>query len=559
MPEWCKLDLRAPRWRSQERGPTRLWFRGYLYDTTPDLLLANLADPGFDEHRPDFSGLRGHFALVASCRERDWVLAAVDHVRSIPLAFARSGDGWLLGDISGEVAKRLGLGPDDVDPRAARAIAMAGYTIGDDVLYRPLKMLLPGQSVVLGKAGAERHRYHVFQPWRVEERDRSTLKAELKETTLDVLERMSDSTDGRPIVVPLSGGLDSRLVASGLRHLGRRDVRCFSYGIRGGHEALVAQRVAARLGYDWTFVPYTVKSQRAWFSSPDHEAYLAFADTCAATPFESDLPAIRYLEESGWLPEGSVIINGQSGDFISGNHIHPALHAPGGSGGARERERLVIRSLLRKHFRLWDVLVDPEADAMLEEALHEVISEIEAPLDDPDTLHGVYEFCEFQDRQAKYVINGQRIYDFADYDWRLPLWDPAYLDFWQGVPLSAKVNQVLYRETLDEANWGGVWGDELRLGRPRRPRRVLVPRFGLQKMFDLVWPEAWDRLDRRVFTYWKWNTLGHSYWPYRQVLMDGRGARHSVSWWTEHYLNSKGLSFSGEPLKDAPRGAPRES
>ena len=38
-------------------------------------------------------------------------------------------------------------------------------------------------------------------------------------------------------------------------------------------------------------------------------------------------------------------------------------------------------------------------------------------------LEGAHVYSGFIDRQSKYVINGQRIYEYYGYEWRLPLWD----------------------------------------------------------------------------------------------------------------------------------------
>ena len=48
------------------------------------------------------------------------------------------------------------------------------------------------------------------------------------------------------------------------------------------------------------------------------------------------------------------------------------------------------------------------------------------------------------------MITGQRIYECLGHDWRLPLWDNDYLDFWETVPLRFKAGQRLYNEMLHE-------------------------------------------------------------------------------------------------------------
>ena len=56
--------------------------------------------------------------------------------------------------------------------------------------------------------------------------------------------------------------------------------------------------------------------------------------------------------------------------------------------------------------------------------------------------HRFYEFLEFQGRQTKYVINGQRVYEYFGYDWILPMWDDNYVKFWSAIPLEYKVSQI---------------------------------------------------------------------------------------------------------------------
>ena len=53
----------------------------------------------------------------------------------------------------------------------------------------------------------------------------------------------------------------------------------------------------------------------------------------------------------------------------------------------------------------------------------EIADEINGLPEKIDNDFGLYEFSEFKNRQTKYVITVQRVYEFFGYEWRLPLWD----------------------------------------------------------------------------------------------------------------------------------------
>jgi asparagine synthase (glutamine-hydrolysing) len=532
-------------WRRHRSGEITLWFKGAMHGLDGARLAKRLADAK-PELSPEWIGklltdTDGHYAFAAI--GPGFGVAAVDWVRSIPLAAAQMRGNWVIDDQPERLRRRAGLGPGAIDRDAALAIGMAGYTIDDATLYRGLELLVPGELIWFGPDGMRRHRYYIYRPWLVRAGDSIILEKELAETTLAIMEKMLASLDGRPLLVPLSAGRDSRAVASVARHLGYANVRCFTYGRAGNFEANASRAIAERLGYPWTFVPATIGSQRRFFASETYERYLDSADSCASVPFVQDMAPLIELKRSGYLTDDAVIANGNSGDFISGNHILPQLCEPARALDAEARWRRIIDGLIGKHFSLWRSLATPEAKARIAMLLRRSIERAGGTLGDPEADHGLYEYAEFQDRQCRYVVTGQRIYEFLGHEWRLPLWDNAYLRFWEGVPLAEKAGQALYARMLYNADWGGVWRHIPVNRKTVRPRFIIPFRLLAKALHAPLGPERWHRFERRYLHYWMEATANTACVPYSRVWRDRRGARHHIAWLAELYLARHGIDL----------------
>ena len=537
-------------WRCLQAGRWSLWFKGSLDGSTPEALARHVSSlpDDVDERAIErlLGGVGGHFALVAEGAAVTF--AAVDRIRSIPLVHGRRGDKATVDQDGARIERALGLGPSDIDADPALAVALSGFTIGDATLYRGVRQLGPGQFFVATGEGEPRFgRYHRFAPYRPASQNRVTLKRNLGELMVSALERMIAAAAGRPIALPLSAGLDSRLIVSGLKRLGYPHLLTFAYGLPGNHEAETSRAIAERLDLPWRFVPFGVKAMRAVFVSEDYAAFRASADSLTGVHFPQDYLALVELKRAGYLPPEALIVNGQSGDFITGNHIPATLAMPRSDLAPEERRRRVTAALIAKHFKQWASLLTPENRARIEACLTREIEAIGGMPTDAGADHGVYEWCEFQDRQSKYVVNGQRVYEYLGHDWRLPLWDDAWLDFWAQAPLEAKVKQNLYREVLIEADWGGVWR-----GIPVNAKRVrpgwMVPlRFALKAFHAPLGRDRWHGFERRYLQYWMDNLSSSANRRYLAIARDGRGARSGIAYHVEDYLHGKGLNNDGWP------------
>ena len=521
-------------WRRVASAPFDIWLRGHGGIDT-DALAKSLSNPDVgvaDEVARLLKEAKGHFALIA--RGPGWVCAAVDWVRSIPLFHARVDGRWMVDDQAERLRKAAGFGTRDVNADAVLAIAMAGYTVDRATLYHGLHMLGPGELVFWRDTQEPVvRRYYTYRPWQIAQSNRTT---ELREVTLDIVERMVRSLEGRPLIVPLSAGYDSRLVVSAVAHLGYRNVRCFAYGRANSFEMKASRAVAERLGYPWRFVSLTPGLQRQFFASHDYADYIDYADTCASVPFVQDMTAIEILKKQGYIPPDAVFANGNSGDYISGMHIDKAMRSlPVGLNEEARKER-ILQALADKHFALWRILRTPANIARIKALVWASIERAGGMLGDPVADHGLYEYAEFQDRQCKYVVTGQRIYEFLGHEWRLPLWDNSYLAFWQGVPLRDKAGQALYKGMLMAADWGGVWRGIPLNRKTVRPNWLVPLRLVAKALHVPLGADRWHTFERRYLQYWM-DLTGHSACvPYRRVATDRRGARHVVAWLAELYL-----------------------
>lgn len=537
-------------WRAGQIGAVRYWIAGRLRGLDEMALVRRLEMLGSNADDRSLIALLGdvggHFAIMAEAT--DWYFAAVDRVCSWPVFQARNRNGLTrLSAHAPSLARDCDL-VGKIDPDAALSLAMAGYTTGSRTLYCGQQILRAGEYL-FGPAGGNPGlgRYHVYTPWKVTARPETELKRQLGEVTLGILRRILDQSAGRMIVVPLSGGYDSRAVVSGLHHLGARNVRCFSYGLPGNFEADVAQRISRQLGYEWRFLPLDPQRQRRFFASDLHSRYLEAADSLCSVPFEQDLPVVHDLLQDGWIDPSAIMVNGNSGDYISGGHIAPVLRRPAADMNPPARRQLVLDSLIGKHYALWQSLMTEANKATLKAMIAAEIDEV-CPADPgADANHGIYEFSEFTNRQSKYVISGERVYDFLGLDWELPLWDDDYLAFWADVPLEHKAGQQLYARMLHDANWGGVWRDLPVNRKWVSPGWIRPLRHAARIVAAPLGRAGWHRIEKRLFAYWMELVGNYGVVRYGDVALDRRGHRNAISWHNEAYLRSKGLGYDGRP------------
>jgi asparagine synthase (glutamine-hydrolysing) len=524
-------------WKCYKFEKYNAWFSGYILNTNTGVFFNNaiaLMDNDNSSYY-DFDKLarsiQGNFSFVVANKSK--LFCSVDRIRSIPL-FYNLNDGEInITNHPPYMVKSIGLDCAGYDRESVLEISMSGYTIGNKTLCPSLLQLCSGELLVVKHRDVKLREYYHYSPWKVKDRSKLLLKKELTEVSRQVLADMVKNINGRQIVVPLSAGNDSRFIASGLKELGVKNVFCFSYGINNNFEVRTAEKVAKHLGYPWTYIPLSIASQKKTFSKRDFNDFWEYTDTFSNAPVLIDYSAVKTLKESSKISKEAIFVNGNSGDFITGGHIVPDIQLD-----SNTRIDGLINYIITKHYSLWDCLKTKDN---IDKIKNEIKNEIKNLMSNYNLTESSFaeigESIEWRGRQSKVVTATQRSYEFHGYEWRLPLWDPVYMDFWEGVEKKYKINQSLYIETLLENNWGGVWGNITVNDFSIASNRLRLFR-NLTKLFFLFFEkEAWHQFDKKFFSYFYDDTAATAIVPYNKVIFNRCGARNRNSWITKKYLN----------------------
>jgi asparagine synthase (glutamine-hydrolysing) len=388
-----------------------------------------------------FDSIRGHYSFILN--SKNITLAVVDRIRSYPIYYTEK-DPFVISNSPIIVQNESGL--HELDDLSMLEFEMSGFVTGRDTLYKSISQLLPGEVVIYEKDIQKLRKYRYYQyeigvDKKIHKSENYLLK-ELHNLHLKVFSELIDSLDGRPVWLPLSGGLDSRFILSMLLELKYDNITTFSYGPKNFWEIKRAEEIAEFLNVKWHHIPYKPHQTRKYFYEEDTKNYYKYAWGMNTVPVLSDYYAILMMREQGLIPDDAIFINGQTGDFLTGGHI-PEIHHK------EEDIKFLLNNIISKHHSLWKHL---KTNKNLDKISNKILSSINKNHNDiisDDDFASYYEYYEWQERQCKYVINGVRVYEWFSYDWRLPLWNDELMYFWERVPWRVKMKQNLFKKYLE--------------------------------------------------------------------------------------------------------------
>ena len=462
----------------------------------------------------------GNFSL--SIETPTTLLCVTDKIRSFPILINTN-----LGKICVFEYKKTLNKEMTLDKDAALSFYYSGYTLSDSTLLNGVLSVPAGHYYICDKTTKKKKKMQYFsfknKNFDKYEQNETNSIEKLHSIYTNIFKKVIDKCDGRKIVIPLSGGYDSRIVLSYLKYLKYPDILTFSYGNKGFWELDFAKKIAEKAGVPWLVYNLTSEDRDSFFSVSTQKFYWQ-ATNYEQVPQMNDFYAIRSLIDSLNIPRDAIVINGQSGDFTDGGHIPSELVGLTETNDA-------LGKIKDKHFGLW---MNKSRDADLQHILNknEYILENFGFNNNSTENWRAFEEFEYLHRQSKSVVNGQRVYDHFGLDWHLPLWDTELLNFWMTEPLEFRFNRSLTKNYAKKVNLLGLFDF------PTSPQRV------------------WDHMPFWVrfisFTFSKSNNVKFSneilgnyygtygnYYPikgYKQYLKKTRGHRNAFSFHSSYIL-----------------------
>lgn len=412
-----------------------------------------------------------HFGLVSV--EIGKLKIFTDPVSSFPILLRMGGNGKKT-SITDNI-ERLKSQTSSRNTVALKSILNAGYCLGTDTIIDDVKWISPFSCITIKEDELLETNYF------------KKLTASKKLSYFDIEEKLVDICRKKistQVSLPLSAGYDSKFLARLLKN-SNKSIKSFSYGPKKAWDVEGGRAAAHFLNIPWKHLYYKRKEHKVFCNTIEFKRLRKFSNLGVAMFYYQDAKIISDNIEK--LCD-TIVINGNTGDFVTGGH----LNKNSDELADLDLEQEIYESI----YKLW----------LKEDYEHDLLKYIRAEI---NRLAVKYKcsskidlkyFFELENRQSKYVLSGQRVYDFFDLEWYLPFWWPTFLFPHLEEPKNNIVNQNPFSEYLKKNKGDSLFNAPIF---KKRHNRHFLPRL-IRKFYKLVavFVPKMSRWEKTIFIPW---------------------------------------------------------
>lgn len=382
--------------------------------------------------------LNGNFSAVIYFERKYFLI--VDKIRSYPLFYSCHTNIY----ISDVGHKLLDYVPCYLNEINTYELLALGYLSGNTTLIENIESVVAGSYVIINleNNAYDQYRYYSHIYNKIERSKEALFEIANEKIEMAFSRILNSLKKDQPILLPLSGGYDSRLIACLCKKYELKNVTCFTYGRVDSFEVSISKEIALRLNYKWYFVEYSEEMWTSFLLGKDFQSYCEFAGNLTANPHFQDLPALLELKKIGVITQGMVVIPGHSGDLLGGSKIPIQILE-------NHMNEFTLDTLSHVIYNnLFDLNV------LTKEYRNQIIAKLKNELEEFD-LNNFSDFLDYYEgywfvkaKVANFLVNSMRGYEYIGLDWRLPLWDDEYAKVWYETNWKNKFYSLTYNEFM---------------------------------------------------------------------------------------------------------------
>lgn len=403
---------KTDQWMKSASGGVSVIFNGHFYidnilyqgESASNFIIDNINSSGVASIDNLLLMMNGSWACILIVK--DLIYICSDIIRSIPLFYSITDNTIHVSNRSRILVNSLGLAQKsrkNMYYYARFAHAKPGETV-----YENLYDVKAG-SYIAFKYSLLKKEYRIFpEPKELTYSDALQASASVFDRVFNRLKLYIELNPAATILLPLSGGMDSRLLAWFLKKYKiKNKIVAFTYGVdEESEEAIISRKVADFLNIEHRFIQYTAETWLKVRAIAENES-VAFNIEKACMHFQ-DFYAIKVLRKEF---DNTLVLPGLCFDMLAGLTLRPS-------------------SLACFH---------------LSSKLPFIVSN--------NVQRGEIEFLE--GKVSSYVVNSVRTYEYYGMKYVLPYWDVELYQFWFSLPYAYRYSRNLFRSYLNQYAYVG--------------------------------------------------------------------------------------------------------
>ncbi|MCR2048497.1 asparagine synthase C-terminal domain-containing protein [Acetatifactor muris] len=389
-----------------------------------------------------------------------------DHIRSIPLFYDNRRR--IISDNTGFVE----LTSKEVDKVAvAEVIKSTMHVSNDRTFSEQVKQVMACNIVALDRSGNCRKIIY-YQHIHSDSNFKSSYDQYLSEISVlthNVFKRMIDSVGDQTMIVPLSGGYDSRFIVTELKELGCKNVVCYTYGFSDDTEETgISKKVAEKLGYQHFYAKIEETVWEDLFENETAGYFLEYDYFCCNLPHIQEIMALIELRKNPLFPQKGVIIPGFCADIFGGSYTLAVEQDQEYEYSIDLLTEFIFHRFfsVNEKFKHYNLKIKEDIKAFFQEGKYSVtnLREFDAAAESWFAVHKI----------AQFILICLKTYEFFGYSWRMPFWDKEMIEYWYQIPMYYKQEQSLYDYSLMES-WFKKYGIEY--AKAKKKQKIYVKKY----------------------------------------------------------------------------------